>query len=160
MSNKRESGRNYFFSKKAFSALVIFIFMIIVIFPVAGCRQYDNKFDAAYFFKTDPEKAVLDFIYALNNHNSEYIYNNLLLDTERRNISKEKFIEEMDGILSGVENIKVEKIVYLGYENESSKVVVEFKVTYANNDSSSYKKYFFLKEESGKWKIIMSKTFI
>jgi len=146
------------FIRVGFLFLLIFSIFFLFLFP--GCREYDNKFDAAYFFKTDPEKSVLDFLYALNAHDAEYIYSNLLLDSDRRNISKEKFIEEMNKILSTVENIKVEEIVYLGFENNISKIIVKFNVLYTNENTSSYKKYIYLKEEKNKWKLVLDKTFI
>lgn len=143
--------------------LVISLLLVLAVFTVLifnGCREYDNKFDAGYFFKTDPEKSVLDFLHAMDAHDAEYIYNNLLLDSDRRNISKEKFISEMAEILSTIGKITVDKIVYLGFENEMSKVVVEFSVIYTNDNISNYKKYIYLKEEKEQWKLVFDKTFI
>ncbi|GEM_PF-605045 len=143
--------------------LIISIFTVFVFFPLiflSGCRQYDNKLDISYFFKTDPEKAVIDFLYALNGHDAEYIYSNFLLDSDRKKISKEKFINELTNILDKVENIEVERVVYLGFENEMSQVVAQFYVYYTNKNISRYKKYFYLKQEKNKWKIVFDKTFI
>jgi hypothetical protein len=137
----------------AVSCFLLFIFL-------SGCRNYDNKFDIVYFFKTEPEQAALDFINSMNNHDTEYIYNNLLLDRDRRNISKEKFTREFSDILSDVKVIEVKRIVYLGYENEMSKVVVEFDVKYLNGSVSQYKKYIYLEQESNRWKIVFDRTFI
>jgi hypothetical protein len=142
------------------TAVSLLVILLVLLFFVTGCRQYDDKLDIAYFFKTDPEKAVLDFLYALNSHDADYIYDSLLLDSDRRNISREKFIEEMDIILAELTSIKVEKIVYLGYEEDMGKVVVEFSIIYLNDESASYKKYVYLKEENGTWKIVLDKTFI
>ena len=127
---------------------------------VAGCRQYDNRIDAVYFFKTDPEKAVLDFMYAINNHDSQYIYTALLPDRDKRNIDKDKFVREMDEILADVKSIEINQVTYLGYENEMSKVVIDFSIKYVNGTSGDYKKYIYLLSENGKWKIVFDKTFI
>ena len=127
---------------------------------LTGCRQYDNKIDAVYFFKTDPEKAVLDFMYAVNNHDAQYIYTALLPDRDKRNIDKDKFVREMDEILADVEDIEINQITYLGYENEMSKVVIDFSIKYVNGTSGDYKKYIYLLLENGKWKIVFDKTFI
>jgi hypothetical protein len=127
---------------------------------LAGCRQYDNRIDAVYFFKTDPEKAVLDFIYAINNHDAQYIYTALLPDRDKRNIDKDKFVREMDEILADVEEIEINQITYLGYENEMSKVVIDFSIKYVNGTSGDYRKYIYLLSENGKWKIVFDKTFI
>jgi hypothetical protein len=127
---------------------------------LAGCRQYDNKVDAVYFFKTDPEKAVLDFMYAVNNHDAQYIYTTLLPDRDKRNIDKDKFVRELSEILADVEDIEINQITYLGYENEMSKVVIDFSVKYVNGTSGDYRKYIYLLLENGKWKIVFDKTFI
>jgi len=127
---------------------------------VAGCRQYDNRIDVVYFFKTDPEKAVLDFMYAINNHDSQYIYTALLPDRDKRNIDKDKFVREMDEILADVKSIEINQVTYLGYENEMSKVVIDFSIKYVNGTSGDYKKYIYLLSENGKWKIVFDKTFI
>ncbi len=127
---------------------------------VAGCRQYDNRIDAVYFFKTDPEKAVLDFMYAINNHDAQYIYTALLPDRDKRNIDKDKFVREMDEILADVKSIEINQVTYLGYENEMSKVVIDFSIKYVNGTSGDYKKYIYLLSENGKWKIVFDKTFI
>jgi len=155
-----QTYKNTIFLKK-----ISAIFLIIIVIPasglfMSGCRNYDRKFDAVYFFKTEPEKAVLDFIQSMGNHDAEYIYNNLMLDKDKNNISKEKFISEFSSILSDIESIDIKRTVYLGYENEMSKVVVEFDVKYTGGKSSQYKKYVFLINENSKWKIVFDKTFI
>ncbi|GAI95600.1 unnamed protein product, partial [marine sediment metagenome] len=71
-----------------------------------------------------------------------------------------KFEEEFLNILSDVENIEIENTVYLGYENNMSKVVAEFSVEYKNGEVISYKKYIYLIEENNRWKIVFEKTFI
>jgi hypothetical protein len=143
------------------TALAFFIILsTLAMFSMAGCRQYDNRIDAVYFFKTDPEKAVLDFIYAVNNHDAQYIYTNLLPDRDKRNIDKDKFVREMDEILADVEEIEINQITYLGYENEMSKVVIDFSIKYVNGTSGDYRKYIYLQSENGKWKIVFDKTFI
>src|SRR5665647_377058 len=116
--------------------LIVLAFLIILsasaMLSVSGCRQYDNRIDAVYFFKTDPEKAVLDFMYAVTNHDAQYIYTALLPDRDKRNIDKDKFVREMDEILADVEKIEINRITYLGYENEMSKVVIDFSIKYVN----------------------------
>ena len=143
-----------------FFITLIFIFLLLTVSAYSGCRQYDGKLDISYFFKTEPEKSVIDFIFALNSKDAEYIYANYLTDSDRRNISREKFLREMADILSYVDNIEIQRVLYLGYENNMSKVVIEFKVYYKNGQESDYKKYIYLVEENGKWKIIFDKTFI
>ena len=147
---------------KIFVALVLLFLVVsaVAMLSLAGCRQYDNRIDAVYFFKTDPEKAVLDFMYAMNNHDAQYIYTSLLPDRDKRNIDKDKFIREMDEILADVENIKINRITYLGYENAMSKVVIDFSIKYVNGASGDYRKYIYLLLENGKWKIVFDKTFI
>jgi hypothetical protein len=155
-----QKSKNTIFVKKI---SVIFFIIIVIAAPgffLSGCRNYDRKFDAVYFFKTEPEKAVLDFIYSMGNHDSEYIYDNLMLDKDKNNISKEKFISEFSSILDEIDSIDIKRTVYLGHENEMSKVVVEFDVKYMSGKSSQYKKYIYLINENGKWKIIFDKTFI
>ena len=144
--------------------LIALAFLIILsalgMLAFAGCRQYDNRIDAVYFFKTDPEKAALDFMYAVNNHDAQYIYTALLPDRDKRNIDKDKFVREMDEILADVEGIEINQIAYLGYENEMSKVVIDFSIKYVNGESGDYRKYIYLLSENGKWKIVFDKTFI
>jgi hypothetical protein len=144
--------------------LISLAFLVILsasgMLSMAGCRQYDNRIDAVYFFKTDPEKAVLDFMYAVNNHDAQYIYTALLPDRDKRNIDKDKFVREMDEILADVADIEINQITYLGYENEMSKVVIDFSIKYVNGVTSEYKKYIYLLSENGKWKIVFDKTFI
>ena len=103
---------------------------------------------------------MIDFLESLNKKDSEYIYSNLMLAADRNSISREKYAEEFSEILEDVESVKIRKTVYLGYENEMSKVVAEFDVTYYNGELRAYKKYFYLQEENGRWKIILEKTFI
>jgi hypothetical protein len=138
----------------------LIILSALAMLSMAGCRQYDNRIDAVYFFKTDPEKAVLDFIYAVNNHDAQYIYTALLPDRDKRNIDKDKFVREMDVILADVKDIEINQITYLGYENEMSKVVIDFSIKYVNGTSGDYRKYIYLLSENGKWKIVFDKTFI
>jgi hypothetical protein len=140
------------------SIMVLAIFAASLVF--SSCREYDGGFDIVYFFKTEPEKAVVDFLGSLNNKDSEYIYSNLMLAADRNSISREKYREELSEILKDVESVIIKETVYLGYENEMSKVVAEFDVTYYNGEIREYKKYFYLLEEGGKWKIILEKTFI
>lgn len=125
-----------------------------------GCRNYDGKFDISYSFKTEPEKAVLDFLYSLANDDPDYIYSNLIPDSDKDYISREKYISEFREILIDIKAIEIKKTVYLGFESEMGKVVAEFEVTYRNGESKLYKKYFYLIEENKKWKIIFEKTFI
>ena len=149
--------------KKAKLYIFLIIAVLIIVNPVfflSGCRNYDKKLDVAYFFKTEPEKTVLDFIHCLNNYDPEYIYNNFLMIKDKNNISKEKFIEEFSNILEDVDSIAIKKVTYLGYDNEMSKVVAEFDVKYKNGETVHNKKYIYLVEESGKWKIVFDKTFI
>lgn len=127
---------------------------------LVGCRGYDNKLDVAYFLKTEPEKAVLDFFCSLNNKDPDFIYTNMLPESDKNNISRDKYVREFKEILSDIENIEVKKTVYLGYENNMSKVVAEFEVTYKNGEVKQYKKYIYLTEEENKWKIVFEKTFI
>jgi hypothetical protein len=152
-------------SKSIYKIFVASLFLFIILsagamLSLAGCRQYDNKMDVVYFFKTDPEKAVLDFMYAINNHDAQYIYATLLPDRDKRNIDKDKFVREMSEILSDVEDIKINQITYLGYENEMSKVVIDFSIIYTNGTPGDYRKYIYLLLENGKWKIVFDKTFI
>ena len=123
-------------------------------------REASVNISMNVFFKTDPEKAALDFIYAINNHDAQYIYTALLPDRDKRNIDKDKFVREMDEILADVEEIEVNQITYLGYENEMSKVVIDFSIKYTNGESGDYRKYIYLLLENAKWKIVFDKTFI
>ncbi len=155
---------NFWQNKNLFQKVILFLalgmLICTILFQVAGCRNYDKKFDISYFFKTDPEKAVLDFLQSLNNHDAEYIYNNLILEKDRNNISKERFVKDFSDLLSDIESIDIKRTVYLGYENEMSKVVAEFDVKYKNGEVTSYKKYIYLLQENNKWKIVFEKTFI
>lgn len=136
------------------------LILLILVFLLPGCRESDGKIDIAYFFKTEPEKAVLDFLWSMNHKDIDYIYSNLLLSSDKNSISREKYINEFNEVLSDLEKIEIVQTVYLGYENDMSKVVAEFVVTYINGESKQYKKYFYLIEENDKWKIIFEKTFI
>jgi acetoin utilization deacetylase AcuC-like enzyme len=147
-------------SFRIFSVLCITVLSFLLLFSFAGCRQYDNQMDISYYFKTAPEKAVIDFIYAMENKDADYVYSNFLLESDKRKISREKFIREMSEILSAVKSIAIEKIVYLGYEDKMSKVVLDFKIIYSNGKEGKYKKYIYLFEENEKWKIVFDKTFI
>ena len=155
-----QKSKNTIYLKKISAIFFIIVVMAVLGLHLSGCREYDRTFDVVYFFKTEPEKAVLDFIYSMGNHDAEYIYNNLMLDKDKNNISKEKFISEFSSILSDIDSIDIKRTVYLGYENEMSKVVVEFDVKYTGGKSSQYKKYVYLISENSKWKIVFDKTFI
>jgi hypothetical protein len=145
---------------KRISSIFIIMALILPLLFLSSCREYDGRIDIVYFFKTGPEKAVVDFLYSLNNHDPEYIYSNLMLASDRNNISREKYTEEFNLILQDVESITIKRTVYLGYENDMSKVVAEFDIKYYNGKLREQKKYFYLLEENGKWKIILEKTFI
>jgi hypothetical protein len=163
LQGRQWQGKSFKRSYKIFMASLILIIVILTgaaMLSMSGCRQYDSKIDIVYFFKTDPEKAVLDFINAINNHDSQYIYNALLPDRDKRSIDKDKFVREMNEILADVDNIRINQIAYLGYENEMSKVVVDFSITYATGSPLDYRKYIYLFLENGKWKIVFDKTFI
>jgi len=150
-------------NKKIFKKILLFIIAIAVLLSsltLLSCREYSGKFDIVYFFKTEPEKAVVDFLDSLDNKDSEYIYSNLMLASDRNRISREKYTEELSKILEDVESVTATKTVYLGYEGDMSKVVAEFNVTYYNGESEKYKKYFYLQEENGGWRIILEKTLI
>jgi hypothetical protein len=145
--------------KKIMTGLVSIV-LISISFMLPSCREYDGRFDIAYFFKTGPEKAVVDFLQCLDNKDPEYIYSNLMLASDRNGISREKYNLELTLVLEDVESIAVNSTVYLGYEGEMGKVVAEFDIKYYNGESRQYKKYFYLLEENGRWKIILEKTFI
>ena len=138
---------------------ILFLILIFVVM-LTGCRSYDGKLDVAYFLKTEPEKAVLDFFYSLSNKDADFIYTNLLPNSDKNNISRDKYVSEFKKILSDIESIDIKETVYLGYENDMSKVVAEFEVSYKNGEVKKYKKYMYLTEEENKWKIIFEKTFI
>ena len=147
------------FKRKIFTIpILILVGMFMSVLP--ACRNYDEKFDVIYFFKTGPEKAVLDFFDSLNSKDPDFIYTNLLPDKDRNNISREKYANELNEILSNVEKINIIRTTYLGYEDDMSKVVAEFEVIYTNGEIKHYKKYIYLTEESNKWKVIFEKTFI
>ncbi len=148
-------------SKKRFIViLMILVVMLSSVLFLSGCREYDGRMDIAYFFKTEPEKAVIDFLECLNQKDTDYIYSNFLLSSEKSSVSREKYTEEFEVILKEIDGIKTTKTVYLGYEQEMSKVVAEFEIIYLNGEIKQYKKYFYLIEEGGSWKIILEKTFI
>jgi hypothetical protein len=150
--------------KNSFKRTIFIILTLIVITlllaVLTACRKSDGEFDMVYFFKTEPEKAVLDFLYALDNKDPDYIYTNLLPDKDKNNISREKYTEELNKILYTVEKIDIIRITYLGYEGDIGKVVAEFKVSYTSGEVNQYKKYIYLTEEGNKWKILFEKTFI
>ncbi|MES0340861.1 MAG: NTF2-like N-terminal transpeptidase domain-containing protein [Candidatus Humimicrobiaceae bacterium] len=148
-------------SKKRFIViLMIPVLMLSSVLFLSGCREYDGRMDIAYFFKTEPEKAVIDFLECLNQKDTDYVYSNFLLSSEKSSVSREKYTEEFEVILKEIDGIKTTKTIYLGYEQEMSKVVAEFEITYLNGEIKQYKKYFYLIEEGGSWKIILEKTFI
>ncbi|MFO7928507.1 MAG: NTF2-like N-terminal transpeptidase domain-containing protein [Candidatus Humimicrobiaceae bacterium] len=140
--------------------LIIFLMIALITVIVPGCREYDNKLDIGYFFKTGPEKAVLDFLQSMENRDPGYIYSNLLQNKDKNKISREKYVSEFNEILEDVKDIEIRRTVYLGYEGNLSKVVAEFRVTYQNGEQKEYKKYIYLVEENNKWKIVFEKTFI
>jgi hypothetical protein len=162
IQNRQMQGDHLKSTCRIFAASILLLIIVSAgaMLSLAGCRQYDNRIDVVYFFKTDPEKAVLDFINAINNHDAQYIYTTLLPDRDKRSIDKDKFVREIDEILADVENIEVNQITYLGYENEMSKVVIDFNIKYANGTPVDYRKYIYLLLENGKWKIVFDKTFI
>jgi hypothetical protein len=141
----------------AAAAILIITFLLFVF---SACSNYGGNFDIVYFFKTEPEKAVIDFLESLNNKDSVYIYDNLLLSEDKNRISREKYLEEFSVILEDISSVSIISTVYLGYENEMSKVVAEFDVAYRDGEIKNYKKYFYLIEENDVWKIILKKTFI
>ena len=145
-------------NKKKYSILIISLAMVLAI-SACGCAL-QMKTDALYFLKTEPERAVIDFINYLNDKEPQYIYDNLLTNDDKTSISREKFTEEILIILSDVEEVKVLNTIYLGYENNLSKVVAEVEVSYKNGETKQYKRYMYLIEENKLWKIIMEKTFI
>lgn len=147
-------------SKKRFIVILTILVFILSSVLLSGCREYDGRMDIAYFFKTEPEKAVIDFLECLNQKDPDYIYSNFLLSSEKSSVSREKYMEEFEEILKEIDIIKMTKTVYLGYEQEMSKVVAEFEITYHNGEVKQYKKYFYLTEEGSSWKIIFEKTFI
>ena len=140
--------------------LMMLVFLLSSVLLLSGCREYDGRMDIAYFFKTEPEKAIIDFLECLNQKDTDYIYSNFLLSSEKNSVSREKYMEEFEEILGEINRVKTSKTVYLGYEQEMSKVVAEFEITYRNGEVKQYKKYFYLIEEGNNWKIILEKTFI
>ncbi len=143
---------------KKYLHIGVLLAILLAIFSF-GCG-IEIKTDALYFLKTEPERAVIDFINYLNDKEPQYIYDNLLTNSDKTNISREKFSEEMLIILSDVEEVKVLNTIYLGYENNHSKVVAEVEVIYRNGETKQYKRYMYLIEENKLWKIILGKTFI
>jgi hypothetical protein len=152
---KKDNKRLQYFIVFAISFIVL-----AVSIASGGCRTYDDEVDIAYFFKTEPEKSVIDFLHSIKNHDADYIYSNLLPESDRRNISRERFTRELSEIFSEIRHLEINRIVYLGYENEMSKVVVEFDVEYSDGTIRNYKKYVFLIKENDTWKILFDKTFI
>jgi hypothetical protein len=134
--------------------------ILITVFS-CSCSFSNIKIDAAYMLKTDPEKSVIDFLKSLDTKSPIFIYNNLLSIKDKDNISKDKFIEELNLILTDIDEIEILKTTYLGYEDKGNlvKVVAEFKVKYKNSEINNYKKYIYLIEENQKWKIVFEKTF-
>jgi hypothetical protein len=145
-------------------ATIILLAVIIALTAIFSCScSFANmKINAAYILKTDPEKSVIDFLKSLNTKSPTYVYENLLSLEDKDNISKDKFIEELNLILSDIDEVEILKTTYLGYEDKGNlvKVVVEFKVKYKNSEINKYKKYIYLVEENQKWKIVFEKTFI
>ena len=141
--------------------LLISVVVLTAVFS-CGCSFSDIRLNAAYILKTDPEKSVIDFLRSLDTKTPLYIYDNLLSVEDKDNISKDKFTEELNLILTDIDEIEILKTTYLGYEDEGGlvKVVVEFKVKYKNSEINKYKKYVYLVEENKKWKIVFEKTFI
>ena len=111
----------FFNMTKAKRINFLFIIFILLSFTAGsliftGCRNYDGKFDVAYFFKTEPEKAVIDFLNSIENHDAEYIYSNFLPDDDRRKVSREKFIRELSEIFSKFMGlINVNRLNYLAF---------------------------------------------
>ena len=141
---------------------LVISFLILIILISSSCNILKLKIDAAYILKTDPEKAVIDFLKALNNKSPDFIYDNLLSVKDKNNISKDKFREELNLILTDIDTIDIEKTTYLGYVDKDSlvKVVAQFNVKYKNGETKKYKKYIYLMEENKEWKIVFEKTFI
>ncbi|MHB1346266.1 MAG: NTF2-like N-terminal transpeptidase domain-containing protein [Candidatus Humimicrobiaceae bacterium] len=146
---------------KARNILLISVLILIVIFS-CSCSFSNIKMNAAYILKTDPEKSVIDFLKYLNAKTPLYIYDNLLSVKDKDRISKDKFIEELNLILSDIDEIVILKTTYLGFEDKGGlvKVVTEFEIKYKNSEINKYKKYVYLVEENKKWKIVFEKTFI
>jgi hypothetical protein len=140
--------------------LLIAVIILIAVFS-CSCSFSSIKIDAAYILKTDPEKAVIDFLKSLSTKSPMFVYDNLLSVKDKDNISKDKFIEELNLILTDIDEIEILKTTYLGYEDKGNlvKVVTEFKVKYKNSEINKYKKYIYLIEENKKWKIVFEKTF-
>ncbi|MCD4669052.1 MAG: hypothetical protein K8S14_01260 [Actinomycetia bacterium] len=146
--------------KKIYILTVIIILFLSSLFIFSGCRNYDGKFDIVYYFKTEPEKTVIDFLESLNQKDAEYIYNNLILSEDKNSISREKYLEEFSKIFEDIVSVSITGTVYLGYDSDTSRVVAEFNATYRDGEIKDYKKYFYLLEENGSWKIVLEKTFI
>lgn len=157
---QRKNKRKYFV-KLLLRVLIVFLLISTVLFS-SSCSISKLKFDAVYILKTDPEKAVIDFLKALNNKTPDYIYDNLLSIKDKNNISRDKFNEEISLILTDIDSIEIEKTTYLGYEEKGTmvKVVAQFNVKYINGETKKYKKYIYLMEENKGWKIVFEKTFI
>ena len=145
--------------KKILLVAILLLFVVSGLFA-SGCRKYDDKLDVVYFFKTDPEKAVIDFLQSLDHDDPMYIYENLLPLKDKNNISKEKFIAEFEHAIKDLESIEIINTYYLGFEDDMSKVVAEFKAVYKSGEEAEYKKYIYLLEENNRWKIVFEKTFI
>lgn len=153
MINRREIKKIILF----FSILIVLGILCMIFF--SGCSIGNIKNKVGYLVKTEPEKTVIDFLDALESKRPDIIYDNLLKTEDKNNISKEKFIGELNIILNDIENIEIKNTIYLGYEKEFAKVVCEFDVTYVNGEVKDYKKYIYLLEENKSWKIVFDKTF-
>jgi hypothetical protein len=153
MISRSEIKKNILF----LSVLVVLgIFCMVFLL---GCSIGNIKNKVGYLVKTEPEKTVIDFLDALKSKRPDIVYDNLLKTEDKNNISKEKFINELNIILNDIENIEIKNTIYLGYEREFTKVVCEFNVTYVNGEIKDYKKYIYLLEENKSWKIVFDKTF-
>ncbi|HAX17685.1 MAG TPA: hypothetical protein DCY00_03710 [Actinobacteria bacterium] len=146
--------------RKSFLFLSIIVTgLLLCMFIFNGCSINNIKNRVGYLVKTEPEKTVIDFLDALGGKRPDIIYDNLLKADDKNNISREKFIDELNVILNDIESIEVANTIYLGYEKEFAKVVCEFSVKYINGEIKDYKKYIYLLEENKSWKIVFDKTF-
>jgi len=65
-----------------YSGLAILIIPLLLV-VASSCRNYGGDFDIVYFFKTEPEKTVIDFLESLDNKDAVYIYNNLMISEDK-----------------------------------------------------------------------------